>query len=79
MTYIERFDALGFLPWRKGSGLAPSKLKVIEKNCGLRLMATRDFTMEDGQEKKAGDEWLFEGPGARPLRKLPERPHPMPF
>ncbi len=46
-------------------GLAPSKLKVIEKNCGLRLMATRDFTIEDGQEKKAGDEWLFEGPGAR--------------
>lgn len=40
-----------------------AKLKVIEKNCGLHLMATRDFTAADGRTFQAGDEWLFEGPG----------------
>eukprot|EP00668_Euglena_longa_P032762 GGOE01042203.1.p1 GENE.GGOE01042203.1~~GGOE01042203.1.p1 ORF type:complete len:850 (+),score=240.11 GGOE01042203.1:32-2551(+) len=44
-------------------GQVVSKLKVIEKNCGLRLVATRDFVTADGQAKKAGDEWLFQGPG----------------
>jgi|UniRef100_A0A6T2BZH3 major vault protein len=40
-----------------------SKLKVIEKNCALRLVATRDFSNDEGIQKNAGDEWLFEGPG----------------
>jgi len=44
-------------------GQMVSKLKVIEKNCGLHLMATRDFTAADGRTFQAGDEWLFEGPG----------------
>eukprot|EP01001_Neometanema_parovale_P006364 NODE_272_length_2782_cov_294.549079_g256_i0.p1 GENE.NODE_272_length_2782_cov_294.549079_g256_i0~~NODE_272_length_2782_cov_294.549079_g256_i0.p1 ORF type:complete len:833 (+),score=241.84 NODE_272_length_2782_cov_294.549079_g256_i0:55-2553(+) len=39
-----------------------SKLQVIEKNCALRLQATRD--VEDGGKKyQAGDVWLFHGPG----------------
>lgn len=41
----------------------PRSCLCSEKNCGLRLVATRDFVTADGQAKKAGDEWLFEGPG----------------
>ncbi len=37
-------------------------LQVIEPNSALRLRATRDF-IEDKVHLKAGQEWLFEGPG----------------
>lgn len=40
-----------------------SKLQVIERNCALRLVATRDFTDGDGKDRCAGDLWLFKGPG----------------
>jgi len=44
------------------SGNMITKLQVVEKNCALRLQATRDFEA-DGVRRKAGDEWLFAGPG----------------
>mmetsp|Transcript_9649 Transcript_9649/g.16970 ORF Transcript_9649/g.16970 Transcript_9649/m.16970 type:complete len:851 (-) Transcript_9649:261-2813(-) len=45
------------------SGNTITRLKVIEKNCALHLRATRDFKDAHGVAQKAGDEWLFEGPG----------------
>mmetsp|Transcript_27317 Transcript_27317/g.38642 ORF Transcript_27317/g.38642 Transcript_27317/m.38642 type:complete len:846 (+) Transcript_27317:44-2581(+) len=37
-------------------------LRVVQPNTALRISATRDF--QDGDvERKAGDEWLFVGPG----------------
>jgi len=39
-----------------------SPLQVVAPNTALRLKCIRDFT--DGEfSKRAGDEWLFEGPG----------------
>ncbi len=38
-------------------------LKVIEPNCALRLRAVLDFVDEQGQQVRAGDEFLFHGPG----------------
>ncbi|KAJ9463428.1 Major vault protein [Diplonema papillatum] len=38
------------------------KLTVVAKNTALKLRAEQDFTAEDGTERKAGDEWMFEGP-----------------
>eukprot|EP00163_Fabomonas_tropica_P033313 TRINITY_DN868_c0_g3_i1.p1 TRINITY_DN868_c0_g3~~TRINITY_DN868_c0_g3_i1.p1 ORF type:complete len:849 (-),score=328.79 TRINITY_DN868_c0_g3_i1:60-2606(-) len=38
-------------------------LRVVPKNCALRLRAIRDYTKPDGEKVVAGDEWLFEGPG----------------
>ena len=40
-------------------------LKVIEPNCALRLRAVLDFVDELGQQIRAGDEFLFCGPGER--------------
>lgn len=47
-----------------------TKLQVVETNQALRLKAIRDFSDDiivDGEtaqiNRKAGDEWLFEGPG----------------
>jgi len=39
-----------------------SPLQVVAPNTALRLKCIRDFTMGD-QKLRAGDEWLFEGPG----------------
>lgn len=38
-------------------------LKVIEPNCALRLRAVLDFVDEENRQRRAGDEFLFEGPG----------------
>eukprot|EP00301_Raphidiophrys_heterophryoidea_P012953 c20283_g1_i1.p1 GENE.c20283_g1_i1~~c20283_g1_i1.p1 ORF type:complete len:846 (-),score=216.37 c20283_g1_i1:57-2561(-) len=38
-------------------------LQVLPPNKALRLRAIRDFTNEAGKEIRAGDEWLFQGPG----------------
>jgi major vault protein len=40
-------------------------LKVIEPNCALRLRAVLDFVDEQNQQIRAGDEFLFQGPGMR--------------
>lgn len=37
-------------------------LRMVEQNCALRLRAIRDV-LDGGVERKAGNEWLFEGPG----------------
>jgi len=37
------------------------KLTVVPKNAALRLRAVRDFT-DKGVSRRAGDEWMFEGP-----------------
>ncbi|CAF1088829.1 unnamed protein product, partial [Adineta ricciae] len=44
-------------------------LKVIEPNCALRLRAVLDFVDELGQQIRAGDEFLFCGPGTYFPRK----------
>lgn len=41
-------------------------LKVIEPNCALRLRAVLDFVDSEGNQRRAGDEFLFEGPGLNP-------------
>jgi len=38
-------------------------LQVVAPLTALRLKCIRDFTDEEGKLRKAGDEWLFEGPG----------------
>jgi major vault protein len=38
-------------------------LKVIEPNCALRLRAVLDFVDDQDQQIRAGDEFLFHGPG----------------
>jgi major vault protein len=42
-------------------------LKVIEPNCALRLRAVLDFVDDGDQQRRAGDEFLFEGPGKTSL------------
>jgi major vault protein len=42
---------------------AITPLKVIEPNCALRLRAVLDFVDEQDQQIRAGDEFLFYGPG----------------
>jgi major vault protein len=42
---------------------AVTPLKVIEPNCALRLRAVLDFVDEDNKTIRAGDEFLFQGPG----------------
>lgn len=44
-------------------------LKVVPANNALRLRAELDFIDEKGDQKIAGDEWLFEGPGTYIPRK----------
>jgi major vault protein len=45
-------------------------LKVVPANSALRLKAVLDFDDETNKEqRKAGDEWLFEGPGTYIPRK----------
>ena len=46
-----------------------SPLKVVAANTALRIRAFLDFSEDDGTERKAGDEWLFEGPGTFIPRK----------
>lgn len=40
-----------------------SPLQVVNPNTALRLKCIRDFTDQEGRNRRAGDEWLFEGPG----------------
>ena len=42
---------------------AVTPLKIVAANSALRLRAILDFE-DDGEKRVAGDEWLFEGPGA---------------
>ncbi|CAF3372443.1 unnamed protein product [Rotaria socialis] len=44
-------------------------LKVIEPNCALRLRAVLDFTNDHSELVRAGDEFLFQGPGTYFPRK----------
>ncbi|PAA65947.1 hypothetical protein BOX15_Mlig027053g1 [Macrostomum lignano] len=46
-----------------------SPLRIVPLNSALRLKAQLDFTDDGGVERIAGDEWLFEGPGAYIPRK----------
>ncbi|CAF4832999.1 unnamed protein product, partial [Rotaria sp. Silwood1] len=48
---------------------AVTALKVIEPNCALRLRVVLDFTDEQKQQMRAGDEFLFYGPGTYIPRK----------
>ncbi|CAF4664198.1 unnamed protein product, partial [Rotaria sp. Silwood2] len=48
---------------------AVTPLKVIEPNCALRLRAVLDFVNEQGEQVRAGDEFLFQGPGTYFPRK----------
>lgn len=48
-------------------GVTP--LRVVASNSALRLRAEYDFTDDQDQERVAGDEWLFEGPGIYIPRK----------
>ncbi|CAF1036479.1 unnamed protein product [Adineta ricciae] len=45
-----------------------TELKYVAANSALRLKATLDFN-DHGEVRKAGDEWLFEGPGTYIPRK----------
>jgi major vault protein len=58
-----RFEADPFplFPGEKLYGKV-SPLQVVAPNTALRLRAIRDFVSEK-KEFKAGDEWLFQGPG----------------
>ncbi|CAF3396732.1 unnamed protein product [Rotaria socialis] len=47
---------------------APTRLKYAGANSALRLKAVLDFD-DNGEQRKAGDEWLFEGPGTYTPRK----------
>jgi major vault protein len=38
------------------------QLQIVEENSALRLKAVRDLANADGEERSAGDEWLFQGP-----------------
>lgn len=38
-------------------------LKVVQANAALRLVADLDFKDHNEEDRVAGDEWLFEGPG----------------
>ena len=40
-------------------------LKVIEPNCALHLRAVLDFVDEQSRQIRAGDEFLFYGPGTK--------------
>merc|ERR1712093_386472 len=42
---------------------AITQLRVVEKNQAIKLKATREFTDDGDVVRRAGDEWLFEGPG----------------
>jgi len=39
------------------------KVKTVYKNKALRLRALQDMVDNNGVERKAGEQWLFEGPG----------------
>ncbi len=41
----------------------PTKLKVVRELMALKIEAIRNFKDRKGNERKAGDIWLFEGPG----------------
>jgi len=55
-----RFDDMDMFPLYPGETLygKVSPLQVVAPNTALRLRAIRDFA-----DRKAGDEWLFKGPG----------------
>lgn len=39
-------------------------LQIVYPDTALRLQALLDFEEQGGEKRVAGDEWLFEGPGA---------------
>lgn len=41
----------------------PTELEMIVENEAIHLLCLEDFIDENGKQKKAGEEWLFEGPG----------------
>ncbi|CAF2573826.1 unnamed protein product [Rotaria sp. Silwood2] len=47
---------------------APTLVKYVATNSALRLKAVLDFD-DNGEQRKTGDEWLFEGPGTYIPRK----------
>ncbi|CAF3914588.1 unnamed protein product [Rotaria sp. Silwood2] len=47
---------------------AATPLKYVAASSALRLKAVLDFD-DNGEQRKAGDEWLFEGPGTYTPRK----------
>ena len=49
--------------------LTVTLLSVVPALQALRLKVSRDFTDENNQERKTGDEMLFEGPGTYVPRK----------
>eukprot|EP00727_Mastigamoeba_balamuthi_P004785 m51a1_g14304 putative major vault protein (845) ;mRNA; r:456829-460150 len=59
-----RFEAEPFplYPGEKLYGKV-SPLQVVAPNTALRLRAIRDLVEPTGAERRAGDEWLFQGPG----------------
>lgn len=46
-----------------------SPLTVVKANSALRIRAILDFQDDNGVQRTAGDEWLFEGPGTYIPRK----------
>ena len=38
-------------------------MTIVSANTALRLKADLDFVDSSGNQRVAGDEWLFEGPG----------------
>jgi len=40
------------------------KIPVVQQDQALKIVATRDFVDNEGNERLAGDEWLFKGPSS---------------
>jgi len=55
-------DPFPLYPGEELAGVV-TRLRVIETNQALHLRALRDFTEHSTLVRRAGDEWLFEGPG----------------
>jgi len=55
-------DPFALYPGEKLVGKV-SPLQVVAPDTALRVRCIRDFKDEEGVVRRAGDEWLFEGPG----------------
>jgi major vault protein len=64
LIFVHRFEQEPF-PLYPGEKLVGkvSPLQVVASDTALRVRCIRDFTDEEGKLRRAGDEWLFEGPG----------------
>jgi len=60
-----RFYNLYSEPWPLYPGEIMGKnnttLTIVQEGTGLKIRAIRDFKLKDGEQKYAGDEWLFQG------------------